>query len=27
VRQVPIGKVQAALRELGMPLHAQEVPA
>jgi hypothetical protein len=27
VRQVPIAKVQAALRELGMPLHAEEVPA
>jgi hypothetical protein len=27
VRHVPIGKVQAALRELGMPLHAKDVPA
>lgn len=27
VRQVPIGKVQAALRELGMPLHVEEVPS
>jgi hypothetical protein len=27
VRHVPIGKVQAALRELGMPLHAEDVPA
>jgi hypothetical protein len=27
VRQVPLAKVQAALRGLGMPLHAEEVPA
>ena len=27
VRQVPIAKVQAALRDLGMPLHAEEVRA
>jgi hypothetical protein len=27
VRKVPLGKVQAALRELGMPLHAEDVKA
>lgn len=27
VRRVPLAKVQAALREMGMPLHAEEVPA